>query len=77
MTSQPIEPQPGAGSDVDAPAGAWGGDLGVGGPAEQVGPPDEAQTPPGYPEEVDPSEGPLAGRDGSALGDLGRPGADR
>jgi hypothetical protein len=77
MTSQPIEPRPGAGPDADAPAGAPGGDLGVGGPADQAGPADEAQTPPGYPERVDPSEGPLAGREDTALGDLGQPGADR
>jgi hypothetical protein len=77
MTSQPSEPGSDVGSDADSPAGVPGGDLGVGGPADQAGPADEARTPPGYPEEVDPSKGPLAGRDDSALGDLEQPGASR
>lgn len=49
-----------------------GGDLGVGGPADSPG---EAGTtqPPEYPEEVDPSAGPLA--DDARQGDLRDPGA--
>ena len=71
MTSTPIEP--GAGSDDGGtPAG---GDLGVGGPAESTGDAGTAQTPPGYPEEVDPREGPVPGA-GDDRGDLTDPGAE-
>jgi hypothetical protein len=55
----------------DVPAG----DLGVGGPAEDTGDGQGAQTPPGYPEEVDPTQGPIAARRGGQLGDLKNPGA--
>ena len=59
-------------SDVDdVPAG----DLGAGGPAEETGEGGNAQ-PPGYADEVDPSQGPLAARPNGHLGDLDDPGAD-
>ena len=50
-------------------------DAGVGGPADDPGDGGGDRTPPGYPEEVDPAEGPLAGRTGGSLGDLRDPGA--
>ena len=55
------------------------GDLGVGGPSDDVGSGEGPLTPPGYraPDEVDPSQGPIVDREGAALGDLGNPGADR
>ena len=54
--------------------GAVGGDLGVGGPAEEAG--DGPTQPQGYPEEVDPAQGPVAGGAGGAdRGDLEDPGA--
>jgi hypothetical protein len=60
MTSEPIEPDTDAGrAATDVPAG----DLGVGGP-DRPGPDEYAQTPPGYPDAVDATEGPVAGRDG-------------
>jgi hypothetical protein len=60
MTSEPIEPNTDAGrAATDVPAG----DLGVGGPADRPGPDEYAQTPPGYPDAVDASQGPLAGPD--------------
>ena len=68
MTSTPIEPGA-TGGDDDIPAG----DLGVGGPAEETGEEGTSQTPPGYADEVDPSEGPVGG--GGAGGDLQDPGA--
>ena len=77
MTSSPIEPHRSDDPDADARAEVTGGDRGVRGPADQAGPAEEASSPPGYPEGVDPAEGPLAGRDDSALGDLERPGVDR
>ena len=82
MTSSPIEPHHSDGPhsddpDADTRAEVPGGDRGVGGPADQAGPAGEASSPPGYPEGVDPAEGPLAGREDSALGDLGHPGVDR
>jgi hypothetical protein len=49
-------------------------DAGVGGPADDAGDGDGPLTPPGYPEEVDPAQGPLAGRAGTSLGDLRNPG---
>jgi hypothetical protein len=74
MTSEPLESRPAAESSADdVPAG----DLGVGGPADTTGPAGEPGTPSGYPEEVDPAEGPLAGRTEQGLGDLRDPGARR
>jgi hypothetical protein len=74
MTSGPLEPGRAAEASADdAPAG----DLGIGGPADTAGPAGETGTPSGYPEEVDPTEGPLAGRTESGLGDLRDPGATR
>jgi hypothetical protein len=56
--------------------GAVGGDLGVGGPAEETGAGDGSTQPEGYPEEVDPAQGPVAGGAGDAArGDLEEPGA--
>jgi hypothetical protein len=49
-----------------------GGDLGVGGPAEQTG--DGPTQPAGVPEEVDPARGPV-GAGGLGGGDLEHPGA--
>ncbi len=73
MTTSPL----GAERDLDAdPSDVPAGDLGAGGPADDPGDGDGPTTPPGYPDEVDPAEGPLAGRDVSPLGDLDRPGAD-
>jgi hypothetical protein len=43
--------------------------------ARNPGEPGVPHVPEGYPEEVDPSEGPLAGRDPELLGDLHHPGA--
>jgi hypothetical protein len=60
MTTEPIEP----GGSPDPAAGIPAGDLGVGGPADESGDDGQPQTPPGYPEAVDPTEGPLVGRDG-------------
>lgn len=74
MTTQPLEPRPGPGLPAeDAPAA----DPGVGDPADTTGPAGEPDTPPEYPDAVDPAEGPLAGRGGSDLGDLRDPGAQR
>jgi len=56
--------------------GAVGGDLGAGGPAEEVGAGDGPTQPEGYPEQVDPTQGPVAGGAGGAdRGDLEDPGA--
>lgn len=57
MTSSPIEPH--HSDDLDADTRAIpGGDRGVGGPADEAGATGEASSPPGYPEGVDPAEGP-------------------
>jgi hypothetical protein len=67
MTNSPDDQQ--AGHDAGIPDG---GDLGVGGPAEQTG---EGPTQPaGVPEEVDPARGPV-GAGGLGGGDLEHPGA--
>ncbi|NAZ83601.1 hypothetical protein GTR02_17450 [Kineococcus sp. R8] len=50
-----------------------GADLGVGSPAEDVGDGDGPATPPGYPDEVDPAEGPVGS--GDRVGSLDDPGA--
>lgn len=72
MTSEPIEPNPAHGtSETGTPAA----DLGVGGPADDAGDAGQERTPPGYPDDVDPTEGPVTGRGDSGLGDLEDPGA--
>ncbi len=69
MTSAPYADGPGQG-ESDLP----GGDLGVGGPAEETGDPGDGPTQPeGYPEQVDPAQGPVTGSD--RIGDLLDPGA--
>ncbi|NAZ87904.1 hypothetical protein [Kineococcus indalonis] len=75
MTSAPLEPRATPSARTDASDVA--GDAAAAGPAQTTGEPGTAQTPPGYPEpdEVDPAEGPLAGRDPALLGDLAHPGA--
>ncbi|GAB7193358.1 hypothetical protein NUM3379_40680 [Kineococcus sp. NUM-3379] len=55
MTSAPIEPAPAAGGGQDLPET----DLGAHGPAEDTGA--GPTQPPGYPEAVDPAEGPVPG----------------
>ena len=72
MSSSPLEPTGSGADDEDLSAG----DLGVGGPADDPGSGDGQTTPPGYAEEVDPTEGPVAGRGAGPLGDLTNPGAD-
>ena len=72
MTSAPMEPElnPRSAED-DVPAG----DLGVGGPADDAGDGGEqAFTRPGYAEEVDPAEGPVAEHGTGRRGDLDDPG---
>lgn len=70
VTTSPLEPAAGPdGTPADVPAG----DPGAGSPAGQAS--EGTPVPPGYPSEVDPAQGPAAGREGSALGDLRRPGA--
>ena len=72
MSGTPVEPGTGADSAVEqVPAG----DLGAGGPADDPGSGEGPRTPPGYPEEVDPAQGPLADRAAENLGDLEDPGA--
>ena len=70
MTSAP----PGDGMTTGTPPGA---EPGVGEPAQETGDAASgaARQPEGHPEEVDPAQGPLAGRAGAALGDLEDPGA--
>ena len=71
MTSEPLEPNPARGTDGgEVPAG----DLGVDGPADDTGDPGQEPTPPGYPDDVDASQGPVADRGDSVLGDLEEPG---
>jgi len=56
--------------------GTVGGDLGVGGPAEERGADPGPTQPQGYPEAVDPAQGPVAGGAGGGdRGDLEDPGA--
>lgn len=77
MTAAPFQPnigQPNVGP-IEGAADVPAGDLGVGGPADDPGETGVAPAPPGLPAEVDPAEGPLAGREDSALGDLRNPGA--
>ncbi|GAA4969810.1 hypothetical protein [Kineococcus glutinatus] len=76
MTTAPFEHRPGArvpAAGTTAGEDTTAADAGVGGPAEDAG--EFPQQPPGYPEEVDPAEGPLAGREPGLLGDLRDPGA--
>ena len=76
MSSSPLEPTGSGADDEGLPAGDLpAGDLGVGGPADDPGSGDGPTTPPGYAEEVDPAEGPVAGRGAGQLGDLNNPGA--
>ena len=75
MTTAPFEPRPGDATPGE-PGSGPGTDLGAGGPADDAGTQDGSLVPPGYPEEVDPAEGPLAGRDTAPLGDLQDPGAE-
>ena len=72
MTSAPFEPGlSGRDDETDVPAG----DLGAGGPAEDAGSEGGPLTPPQYPEQVDPAEGPVGDRAARRLGDLIDPGA--
>ena len=75
MTTAPLEPRPGDATPGE-PGSGTSTDLGAGGPADDAGTQDGPLGPSGYPEEVDPAEGPLAGRDRAALGDLHEPGAE-
>jgi hypothetical protein len=67
MTSAPYE-------DRDTGRGA---DPGFGEPAQDTGDGVDAapSQPDGYPEEVDPAQGPVTGRAGASTGDLEDPGA--
>ncbi|WP_432560839.1 hypothetical protein [Kineococcus sp. SYSU DK003] len=62
-------------SDERHDASDVAGDAASHGPAQTSGTPGTPQVPEGYPEQVDPAEGPLAGRDPHLLGDLAHPGA--
>lgn len=74
MTTVPMEPSQGPGSEPGAEAASSpAADAGVGGPADETGPAGELQTPPEYPDEVDPAAGPV-GAGGGGLGDLQDPG---
>jgi len=71
MSSDPQGTVGGSAGEDEVPAG----DLGAGGPADDRGDGEAPASPPGYPDEVDPAEGPLGPRRDGHLGDLEDPGA--